>query len=140
MIWWGWRSDRKRERYWHTILPCLLAAGGAVCAALAGNVIVAVLAISMILVGVNATRGPFWSLPSLFLSGSAAAAGIGTINAIGNLGGGLGPFVIGWLKDVTGSFAGGLYFTAALLVMSAVLILALRHKSYAALAAAPGGH
>ena len=54
-----------------------------------------------------------------------AAAGIATINSIGNLGGFAGPFMIGWIKDLTGSFAGGLYFVAGLLILSAVLTLVL---------------
>ena len=61
----------------------------------------------------------------MFLSGSAAAAGIATINSIGNLGGFVGPAMIGWIKDLTGSFQGGLYFVAGLLVLSAVLTLVL---------------
>jgi ACS family tartrate transporter-like MFS transporter len=64
-------------------------------------------------------------MPTMFLSGSAAAAGIATINSIGNLGGFAGPFMIGWIKDLTGSFAGGLYFVAGLLVLSAVITLLL---------------
>jgi ACS family tartrate transporter-like MFS transporter len=60
----------------------------------------------------------------MFLSGSAAAVGIATINSIGNLGGFAGPWMIGWIKDRTGSFAGGLYFVAGLLVLSAILTLA----------------
>ena len=61
----------------------------------------------------------------MFLSGSAAAAGIATINSIGNLGGFAGPAIIGWIKDMTGSFLGGLYFVSGLLVLSAVLTLVL---------------
>ena len=61
----------------------------------------------------------------MFLSGSAAAAGIATINSIGNLGGFVGPAMIGWIKEQTGSFNGGLYFVAGLLVLSAVLTLML---------------
>lgn len=59
----------------------------------------------------------------MFLSGAAAATGIATINSIGNLGGFVAPSVIGWIKDSTGSYAGGLYFVAGLLVFSAVLTL-----------------
>lgn len=61
----------------------------------------------------------------MFLSGAAAATGIATINSIGNLGGFVGPVMIGWIKDKTGSFSGGLAFVAGLLVMSAVLTLIL---------------
>lgn len=61
----------------------------------------------------------------MFLSGSAAAAGIATINSIGNLGGFVGPAMIGWIKERTGNFDGGLYFVAGLLVLSAVLTLLL---------------
>ncbi|MEA2756409.1 MAG: transporter, family, tartrate transporter, partial [Aliidongia sp.] len=66
-----------------------------------------------------------WSLPTAFLSGPAAAAGIAAINAIGNLGGFAGPYMIGWFKEETGSFLGGLYFVAGLLIVSAVLTLIL---------------
>jgi len=61
----------------------------------------------------------------MFLSGAAAASGIATINSIGNLGGFAGPAVIGWMKDTTGSYAGGLYFVAGLLICSAFLTLLL---------------
>ena len=61
----------------------------------------------------------------MFLSGAAAATGIATINSIGNLGGFAGPAMIGWVKDQTGSFAGGLYFVACLLILSTVLTLIL---------------
>ena len=64
-------------------------------------------------------------MPTIFLSGPAAAAGIATINAIGNLGGFVGPAMIGWIKGWTGSFLGGLYFVAGLLVVSAAMTLVL---------------
>jgi len=62
-------------------------------------------------------------MPTMFLSGSAAAVGIATINSIGNLGGFVGPWAIGWIKDQTGSFTGGLIFVAALLILSAIVTL-----------------
>lgn len=73
----------------------------------------------------------------MFLSGSAAAAGIATINSIGNLGGFVGPAMIGWIKERTGSFEGGLYFVAGLLVLSAVLTLLLSRAQGAPAAAEP---
>src|SRR5260370_33143275 len=76
-------------------------------------------------------------MPSMFLCGSAAAAGIAPINSIGNLGGFVGPAMIGWIKDLTGSFPGGLYFVSGLLALSAVLtlILARSQRTPAATAA-----
>jgi ACS family tartrate transporter-like MFS transporter len=76
-------------------------------------------------IGISSAKPPLWSMPTLFLSGSAAAAGIATINSIGNLGGFAGPAMIGWIKDRTGSFAGGLYFVGVLLALSAILTLLL---------------
>ena len=75
-------------------------------------------------------------MPTLFLSGPAAAAGIATINSIGNLGGFVGPSMIGWLKQRTGSFAGGLYFVGLLLVIAAAVTLVLAQRARRPLPAA----
>src|ERR1700759_4690047 len=71
--------------------------------------------------GFYGTKGPFWAMPSMFLTGTAAAAGIAWINSIGNLGGFFGPTIVGWAKDLTGSFAGGLYALAAFSLLSAIV-------------------
>jgi ACS family tartrate transporter-like MFS transporter len=144
MVIWGWSSDRSGERIWHTAIACLVGAAGLVYVAIAGTVPAVVVALTIATVGINATKGPIWALPTLFLSGRAAAAGIAAINSVGNIGGFVGPFAIGWLKDLTGSFAGGLYFTAATLVMSAIAVLFLKwaqdkSEANAALAAAKAG-
>jgi ACS family tartrate transporter-like MFS transporter len=76
-------------------------------------------------VGSNAAKPPLWAMPSLFLSGDGAAAGIAWINSLGNLGGFAGPFLIGWLKDRWGSYAGGLYAVGVMLALSAAVMLAL---------------
>lgn len=125
MVLWARHSDRTFERTWHVVGPCLLAAGGLAFAGNAAGVGMVVLALTIVNIGISSAKPPLWSMPTLFLSGSAAAAGIATINSIGNLGGFAGPFMIGWIKDLTGSFAGGLYFVAGLLVLSAILTLAL---------------
>lgn len=125
MVLWARHSDRSLERTWHVVGPCLLAAGGLAFAGNAAGVVMVVLALTIVNIGISSAKPPLWSMPTLLLSGSAAAAGIATINSIGNLGGFAGPFMIGWIKDLTGSFAGGLYFVAGLLVLSAVLTLAL---------------
>ena len=123
MVLWARHSDRTGERTWHVVIACLAASLGLVLAGGAASVIAVVAALSLVNVGISAAKPPLWAMPTLFLSGSAAAVGIATINAIGNLGGFVGPWVIGWMKDRTGSFSGGLMVVAGLLVLSAVLTL-----------------
>ena len=125
MVLWARHSDRSGERTWHVVSACLLARLGLVLAGFAGSVIAVLLALTLVNIGISSAKPPLWSMPTLFLSGSAAVAGIATINSIGNLGGFVGPAMIGWIKDLTGSFQGGLFFVAALLVLSAVLTLVL---------------
>ena len=125
MVLWSRHSDRSGERTWHVVLPCLLAAGGLFYCGVAASLIGVLLALTLVNIGVSASKPPLWTMPGRFLTGPAAAAGIAAINAIGNLGGFAGPAMIGLLKDWTGGFLGGLYFVAALLLLSAVLTLAL---------------
>jgi ACS family tartrate transporter-like MFS transporter len=122
---WSWHSDRTQERTWHVVLACLFASAGLALAGRATGVVAVVAALTIVNIGITSSKPPLWSMPTLFLSGPAAAVGIATINSIGNLGGFVGPAMIGWIKDRTGSFAGGLYFVAGLLVLSAVLTLIL---------------
>jgi ACS family tartrate transporter-like MFS transporter len=136
MVLWARHSDRSGERTWHVVGACLLASLGLVLAGFAGSAIAVLLALTLVNVGISAAKPPLWSMPTLFLSGSAAAAGIATINSIGNLGGFVGPAMIGWIKDLTGSFQGGLFFVAGLLVLSAVLTLVLARSQRSSAAAA----
>ncbi|MBG7618127.1 MFS transporter [Herbaspirillum sp. AP02] len=123
MVLWSRHSDRTGERTWHVIIACVAAAVGLVIAAGANSVVGLIAALTLVNVGISCAKPPLWSMPTMFLSGAAAATGIATINSIGNLGGFVAPSVIGWIKDSTGSYAGGLYFVAGLLVFSAVLTL-----------------
>ena len=125
MILWARHSDRTGERTWHVVIACLVAAVGLALAGVANSVVAVVAALTVVNVGISAAKPPLWSMPTMFLSGPAAAAGIATINSLGNLGGFAGPWAIGWIKDLTGSFLGGLYMVAGLLVLSAVLTLVL---------------
>ena len=74
-----------------------------------------------VVIGIYGSRPSFWPMPSLFLTGASAAAGMAFINSIGNLGGYVGPFIVGWIKDSTSSFETALYFLAACAFMSAVI-------------------
>lgn len=136
MVLWARHSDRTRERTWHVVIACLVAAGGLVLAAGAATIVAVVLALVIVNIGISSSKPPLWSMPTMFLGGSSAAAGIATINSIGNLGGFAGPAIIGWIKDETGSFAGGLYFVAASLLVSAGLVLVLSRAQKRAAAAA----
>jgi MFS transporter, ACS family, tartrate transporter len=142
MVLWARHSDRTGERTWHVVGACVLAAAGLLLAGLAGTVVAVLLALTLVNIGISSAKPPLWSMPTMFLSGSAAAAGIATINSIGNLGGFVGPAMIGWIKDLTGSFQGGLYFVAGLVVLSAVLtlVLARSQRNSAATAAALSQH
>jgi ACS family tartrate transporter-like MFS transporter len=128
MVLWSRHSDKTGERTWHVIIACLVASGGLVLAGNAEGVVGLIAALTIVNIGISCAKPPLWSMPTMFLSGAAAASGIATINSIGNLGGFAGPAVIGWIKENTGSYMGGLYFVAGLLVVSALLTLWLSHK------------
>jgi MFS transporter, ACS family, tartrate transporter len=136
MVLWARHSDRTGERTWHVVGACLLGSLGLVLAGFAGTVLGVLLSLTLVNIGISSAKPPLWSMPTMFLSGSAAAAGIATINSIGNLGGFVGPAMIGWIKDLTGSFEGGLLFVAGLLVLSAVLTLILARSQPASAAPA----
>ena len=121
MLAWGWLSDRTGERRWNLAMGCVVAGAGLLMAGKFIGTPWAVVGMSIAAVGLYGTKGPFWSMPSMFLTGTAAASGIAWINSIGNLGGFFGPTAVGWIKDYTGSFAGGLYALAALALMSAMI-------------------
>lgn len=121
LIGWGWSSDRHNERRWHLIASTLLAAVGFVAAGWVNGSLLAVVAMSVVTIGIYGSRPSFWPMPSLFLTGGAAAVGMALINSIGNLGGYAGPFVVGWIKDSTKSFEMALYFMAACALLSAVI-------------------
>ncbi|TNC09053.1 MFS transporter [Methylobacterium terricola] len=123
MILWARHSDRTGERTWHVVIACLVASVGLLLAGGAASTLAVIAALSLVNIGISAAKPPLWAMPTMFLSGQAAAVGIATINSIGNLGGFVGPWAIGWFKDQTGSFTGGLFFVAGLLVLSAIVTL-----------------
>jgi MFS transporter, ACS family, tartrate transporter len=122
----GWSSDRMRERWLHASIPVYF---GALALAFApsfqGNLMLTLLIFSLTMAGIRGYLPAFWSLPGLFLKGAAAAGSIGFINSVGNLGGYLGPKVMGKVETLTGSFQGGLYFLAACLAGAATIIIGL---------------
>ena len=137
MVLWGRRSDRLMERKQHVAIPLVVAA---VCIGGAGLVSDPLIRMSLLSIagfGVFANLPVFWTLPAAFLSGASAAAGIAAINSLGNLAGFVGPFAMGWIKDTTGSFGGGLLLIAALALLGAVVVMLLRHDTRLEHAPAP---
>ena len=135
MILWARHSDRTRERSWHVIAACLLAAAGLIYAGNVSTLLAVIVALTLVTIGISASKPPLWSMPTLFLSGPAAAAGIAAINSIGNLGGFAGPMMIGIIRQNTGSYTWGLYFVAGLLCLSALVVFLLSASTKQALAA-----
>ncbi len=130
----GWSSDRHKERRYHAVVPIVI---GACAIGLApftrGELWLTVLCLMVAFAGFKSYMPAFWALPSLFLTEAAAAGSIGLINSVGNLGGFLGPTVLGEVEKRTGSFAGGLYFLCASMLISATIIffLGLGHREKA---------
>ncbi len=126
MLWNGYHSDKAAERRLHCALAALLAGAGLIGTGLfLGNATLALIALTIAAMGILAAFQVFWSIPGAFLAGTAAAGGIALINCIGNLAGFVAPYMIGWLKTLTGSLASGLYFVAALEILAGVLLLVL---------------
>jgi MFS transporter, ACS family, tartrate transporter len=123
MVLLGAHSDRTGERRWHVAIAALAAAAALVFAGYAQNVAWLIVGFSVAMIGVQSMNGPFWAMPSKLLSGSAAAAGIALINSVGNLGGGFGPYWIGHLRSMSGSFRAGLLSVAGILAVAAVVVL-----------------
>src|ERR1700691_2394608 len=127
MVWWGRRSDRKAERGFHAASPLLIAAAGIAASTALDDPTLKMISFCVAGFGIFASLPVFWTLPTDFLSGASAAAGIAAINSIGNLAGFAGPFAMGWIKDQTGSYAGGLLLLSALGIMAIGIVLALGH-------------
>jgi MFS transporter, ACS family, tartrate transporter len=123
----GWSSDRTKERRWHTAISMTAASVGLFLAVmLRDRLALSVAMFCLAAAGIYAYLPGFWSLPTSFLSGTAAAASIGLINSIGNLGGYAGPYVVGYLSTLTGSFVGGLAYLSFSALVAAGLVLSIR--------------
>jgi len=129
MTLWARHSDQTLERTWHVVIPCAAACLGFIWAGSTHTAIGVICALVVVNVGISAAKAPLWAMASTFMSGAGAAVGIAMINSIGNLGGFIGPYMIGWIKGKTGSYTGGLYVVGATLALSAVLTLLLSRKT-----------
>lgn len=124
----GWSSDKHNERRWH-IAGCLtLAAAGFAWTAWAHSLAVALCAMTLAAVGLWSMMGPFWTLTTSMLSGTAAAGAVAVLQMVGGVGGFSGPYVMGRLRDATHSFTGGLYLIGGMALVAATLALAVRRQ------------
>jgi MFS transporter, ACS family, tartrate transporter len=121
LVTWGYVSDRMGERRWNLLGACVVSTIGLVIAGLTIGTWWAIVGLSVAAFGFYGSKGPFWSMPPMFMTGTAVAASIAWINSIGNLGGFFGPWYVGVIKDWTDSYAGGVFGLAFLCVISAVV-------------------
>jgi MFS transporter, ACS family, tartrate transporter len=137
MVLWGRRSDRLGERKFHIVFPMVIAGLGLAISTLVPDPTTKLVCLSIACFGIFAAFPVFWTLPTAFLSGAAAAGGIAIINSIGNLAGFAGPYVTGYLKDVTGSFNAGLLAMAGAGVAAAIIVASIRYDRSAVPATFP---
>jgi MFS family permease len=132
MLAFGASSDRTGERRWHAAGAMMLGAAGYLLVVLAGgNPVMVVAAFCIVAAGADGYFPGFWPLPTAFLTESAAAAAIGLINSFGNLGGFVGPYILGYVRTTTNSFNIGLILHAVSMLLGAGCVLAVRHTAVA---------
>lgn len=126
MIVWSRHGDRTRERVWHVAIPSIVGGVAIPVALYLSSPLAAMVAVSVCAVGVMCALPTFWALPTTFLSGAAAAAGLALVNSIGNIAGFVAPYVTGWLADLTGSERTGLWVVGAAMVSAGVIAVLLK--------------
>ena len=124
----GLHSDRSGERKWHLAGSAFAGAAGLWGAGIVNSTSAEILMLSVALASFS-MMGPFWAISTSILGGTAAAAGIALINSFGNLGGFVGPYVIGWVKEMTGGFRGGLIVVGAFMALSGVIALVVGRRT-----------
>jgi ACS family tartrate transporter-like MFS transporter len=119
----GRHSDRTGERRWHVAIAALTSGGGFIAAALVHGLMPSIVALSVAMAGLASMFGPFWTLATSFVTGAGAAAGIALINSVGNVGGFVGPYLLGYIKDRTNSFSAGLMLIGFVVIAGGFLVL-----------------
>jgi ACS family tartrate transporter-like MFS transporter len=127
IVWWGRHSDRTLERRFHLALPLFVASAGIAISTALNDPTMKMIALSVAGFGIFGCLPVFWTFPTAFLSGPAAAGGIALINSIGNLAGFAGPYVMGRIRDLTGSYTGGLLSLSAAGLTAMIIVLVLDH-------------
>lgn len=126
MVLWSNHSDKSMERNWHAAIPAAVAGLALIACAFLQNPILTMVALTLGITGIFCYVSIFWAVPSAMLTGAAAAAGLALINAVANLGSFAGPYALGWVKDVTGSFSLGIVALGLGPLAAAVIAASLR--------------
>jgi MFS family permease len=126
MILWARHVDQKGRRIVNLAIACLLGGIGLIAPIVSGSLAMGLMGFSAALVGVTAARAIFWSIPTRFLTGVAAAGGLAFINSIGTVGGFVGPFMMGWLREFSGSYVVGLAAMAAIMIAAMIASMSLK--------------
>jgi MFS transporter, ACS family, tartrate transporter len=121
MVWWGRHSDRTGDRKWHLVIAALIGSAGLAASAVSADPMLSFIALCVAAIGIWSMFGVFWAVPADFLSGVAAAGGFALINSIGTLGGFAGPFLVGFVRDRTGTFSASLLVLSAFMLVAALL-------------------
>jgi len=121
MVWWGRHSDRTGDRKWHLVIAALIGSAGLAASAVSTDPMLSFVALCVAAIGIWSMFGVFWALPADFLSGVAAAGGFALINSIGTLGGFTGPFLVGFVRDRTGTFSASLLVLSGFVLVAALL-------------------
>jgi ACS family tartrate transporter-like MFS transporter len=140
MVLWGRHSDRTRERVWHVGLPLILSSVALCVCGTTQDPVLTMIALTVVAIGTFCTFALFWTLPTAWLSGSAAAGAIALINSIGNLAGFGGPYLIGWIKETVGNTSTGLFVLAIMPLLASGLVLFGRHATQAEFASSVRPH
>ncbi len=127
----GWSSDRMKERRWHVAVALFIGGTGLALSVMTSNVVLGILAFTIAAMGINARMPPFWSMPGTILSGAAAAAVVGSINCVGNIGGFVGPYIVGYLSDRTHSYAGGMLYLVGSAFLGGLVVLLVKPRKVA---------
>ena len=126
MLLWAWYVDRTGRKISHLTITCFLGAVGMGLSVAPGSFVLAMVGLTLALIGVTSARAIFWTIPTRFLTGAAAAGGLAFINMVGTSGGFAGPYMMGWLRQETGSFQAGLLAMAGIMVVATAMAASLR--------------
>ena len=131
-LFWGSSSSRSGEKRWHVASAMFLGAVGLAVTPFVANPMLSLVCICIAAIGVYAAMGVWWTVPTTFLSGAAAAGATALINSIANLGGYFGPYLLGVIKGQTGSYDYGYFALAACMLLAGMVMLTLKKETAAA--------